>query len=1300
MSRTSPFPTNPGRRARSPPLPNGNDTQPGPYSTQTRPLQIGRPPSRPTTPSNSSFSSRNGIPNGPSRPQRSELRSRQGSDYYVASEQTAASSSRAGFNTRDRRDSSVTTRSDASYSSRTQSTRRPPERSMTVNSMQSEDGAPSPSLATVMSAFQSAGARKRAMTNGSADMDYERERERVIQEEKLRQKKLRDKGMRMNGKAKAGDIDAILDQIKDDWEFVIDPDFIPVDLALQLLDETSVGKDIDSFRHTKDLLSKALKGSVDKHYEAFAASLPHHATLLNHMGLVQTQITDARTALQEAKDALGTKRGDLVQLWTRSQTVDEMLRILDQIEHLKSVPDVLETLMSEKRLLQASVLLIRSLKIINKPDMLEIGALSDLRSYLIGQETAIRDILIDELHGHLYLKSFWCESRWASYTPGQQTFPKLEFESDPLPGETVKPLGQSSSPTSSRPSRLFRYLNDLALRPNDPPYDLSEPNFRNSIPGQRLSESGGLPSSSSLNAINGLVSSNSIDALVQSTSQNPESDSFFYIETLLESLAVLGKLGNALDVVTQRLSGEIYSLVEATLDEVAERAEYGRRTSLGIGTSIRPDGVYVFSGISSFGATVTISTMSVTGPMKGSLIRPSLLRLAALESSSKQLDHEILLDLFWTLYSKFSAVCQGLRVVYEVANRIGSRRDFKDSSETKPGNLFPIAEVWAPLQAEMRTLLNDYLNDEEQGSISGRNPISSINEILREQKFQRDKAKPVFRFADTDMKSATKTLRQYEDDLTRVLRDTVPGLVHGSVENATQNTLSTVGTSDDRLLSTGQHHRLLIKPDAFHVSVLFQPTLAFLDRVADVLPSGMESARASSTILEEFVLKVYLPQLEEKVSELFHQSVTGPDAFRPDPSSLKLSSQPLVKASTELMALVNSLCTMLRTTPFHRENYARLILTVIIQFYQRCSDRFQDLISLRGPSNESRIALAAQWAQRSELAPCLSELMVVPDTDVAKKLQLCRQETHFELLQFLGDGSVNKDDLISPMRNLAALGTLYHSVTWLAAELNNLKSASEETQSPTTPLKLEPLSANTPHTPYLPLVSAPNSGDELTLPLSREMALRFQALLKTYDQLGELMLYSIRMDVRCRTIHYLDVSMRQGNYVLDDESTEPDAYVVDLNKELIDCEEYITSSLPLRRQYFVFEGLGQLMEHLLISNARHIHRANPYGVRKIMRNMVALQQNLRTITGSLPDLEFTRAKRYYSLFFMSPTDMLNSVRQKQSYSFDEYKTMLGLQCGVDPSMGEAGVAKATDRNYSMYVIDLHGLELENSSEDG
>ena len=150
---------------------------------------------------------------------------------------------------------------------------------------------------------------------------------------------------------------------------------------------------------------------------------------------------------------------------------------------------------------------------------------------------------------------------------------------------------------------------------------------------------------------------------------NPEADSFVYIETLLESLAVLGKLGNALDSLAQRLPGEIFTLDEGTLDEVEERAELVKRKSIVSlnGTPARSEGVYLLVPGSSFPAIPTIG-------MKNSFLVSSTLRLSALESLSKRVDHEILKDLFWTLYSKLVAVAQSLRVVTEVANRIGSVR--------------------------------------------------------------------------------------------------------------------------------------------------------------------------------------------------------------------------------------------------------------------------------------------------------------------------------------------------------------------------------------------------------------------------------------------------------------------------------------------------------------------------------------------------------------------------------------------------------------------------------------------------
>lgn len=60
--------------------------------------------------------------------------------------------------------------------------------------------------------------------------------------------------------------------------------------------------------------------------------------------------------------------------------------------------------------------------------------------------------------------------------------------------------------------------------------------------------------------------------------------------------------------------------------------------------------------------------------------------------------------------------------------------------------------------------------------------------------------------------------------------------------------------------------------------------------------------------------------------------------------------------------------------------------------------------------------------------------------------------------------------------------------------------------------------------------------------------------------------------------------------------------------------------------------------------------------------------------------------------------MLSGIRQRHAFTFDEYKIMLSLHCGVDLSQGDAGVAKAVDRNYRMYLIELHGLEIEKGNQ--
>jgi exocyst complex component 4 len=55
--------------------------------------------------------------------------------------------------------------------------------------------------------------------------------------------------------------------------------------------------------------------------------------------------------------------------------------------------------------------------------------------------------------------------------------------------------------------------------------------------------------------------------------------------------------------------------------------------------------------------------------------------------------------------------------------------------------------------------------------------------------------------------------------------------------------------------------------------------------------------------------------------------------------------------------------------------------------------------------------------------------------------------------------------------------------------------------------------------------------------------------------------------------------------------------------------------------------------------------------------------------------------------------MLSLIKQKPLFSFEEYKSILNFQCGVDQALGDKGASQATDKNYSMYLIELHALAI-------
>jgi len=142
-------------------------------------------------------------------------------------------------------------------------------------------------------------------------------------------------------------------------------------------------------------------------------------------------------------------------------------------------------------------------------------------------------------------------------------------------------------------------------------------------------------------------------------SKNPEADSLSYIRLLLESLNNLGHLPNAIATVNQRLPVELFKLVDKTNIEVDQR----HPSSL---TGLKTRGYH--------GKTVDLG-------LNENDVRVTIIH-----------------DLLCTLYSKFEAVMEGYRVIYDVVKGITNRgNSLQDAESWKHG----FAEMWQLIQSEV-----------------------------------------------------------------------------------------------------------------------------------------------------------------------------------------------------------------------------------------------------------------------------------------------------------------------------------------------------------------------------------------------------------------------------------------------------------------------------------------------------------------------------------------------------------------------------------------------------------------------
>ncbi|KAJ3052048.1 hypothetical protein HK097_006960 [Rhizophlyctis rosea] len=717
---------------------------------------------------------------------------------------------------------------------------------------------------------------------------------------------------------------------------------------------------------------------------------------------------------------------------------------------------------------------------------------------------------------------------------------------------------------------------------------------------------------------------------------NPEENSLQYMRNLLEALHLLGRLPHAIEITRDRLPVKFYHVVERTIQEIEQRQP------------------------------TTTSTRSRMTDISNSRY-PDLIG-----QHSRSDQTTMLYDLLKLLYQKYQTIIRGhsfildvIAEIHEAANDEKIGHNMKLTHELA----YTINDVWTTVQNEIKALLHDYLtvNDRTAAPTS---LIMSMNDLMKQKTRNRERdGMPVFRIGDAFAnESLLGSYQQLDPQMQTVAVQPSPDTAGVLTEDSAIGASGLPSGIVDKYASTvATGHRLLVTPDANNVLVAYKPTYEF---IMEVESGGVVRNDTLRQFLDEFVLKTFLSQMQSRTMGYFQTYVNGLDAFHTELAT-DLSAYPLIKSAVALTTLVKAMCRSLLLIPVHQEDFVSFIEGILQAFSEKCSFRYRTLVSadLTGFISDSSVVVSSVWIQEREIANVLGKntlyrVDVEPNLEVNQNLS--QRETVYEM-KLKKERSFHRSELIFDMRKLQALANLHHSLRWFSTQISSLRShgsPQKDTDWGEAGKIVEGSNLSLDSHLRWSLDSLPelqlHHQSAVGLLLSAEMGRRFTRVLGDLESLSETCIFVLRVEIRCHAMYYLDLAMREGNYCLEDEVYEPNPYIGQLNQDLTNMEEVLTSMLPDRKIRFLFDGLALLIAHALCANLRHIKRVNHHGVQKLIRNVRSLQQNLTNVA-VVHEKKLDRAKVYYELLDLKGEGLVSFMEQNPGrFTYDEYKVVLDL----------------------------------------
>lgn len=286
----------------------------------------------------------------------------------------------------------------------------------------------------------------------------------------------------------------------------------------------------------------------------------------------------------------------------------------------------------------------------------------------------------------------------------------------------------------------------------------------------------------------------------------------------------------------------------------------------------------------------------------------------------------------------------------------------------------------------------------------------------------------------------------------------------------------------------------------------------------------------------------------------------------------------------------------------------------------------------------SRVKIAAALTDSGAVHDVVAELAA--STDPNETLILLSKETEL-LLQTFTEVTLEHPDIIGNEKTISSLCLLHSSMQWLASRITNLKHISTQVTDSSKRDSNTRITTNRRWT-MVATASHESPSDRIYLPLSRDTAPEFDAVVTSYTSLAQTVLRMLHVDLRSQ----IALDTRQAlsrTFDVEQPFTEPDPEILSLNADITTYDEAYAIHLDMQEQKLLTHGLAHFIDHLLVLLTQTLTIMNNNGCGRLQLDILVLQQNLKNVEA---DANLAKSALYLDLFAAGPDAIITQAKEQ------------------------------------------------------